>query len=239
MKKYHRAFTLIELLVVIAIIALLLSMLLPALSRARMYARRVVSTSNMRQIGMAMTLYAEDNEGLFPETTHGHSGTRAREVSWINTLSKYVGDVDDIRICPADPKRQQRLEAGLTSYTMNEYIAVDDRDPFGRVVGRSYRNLYRLPRPERTITAFVAADDLAVSATSDHTHSRSWFSSARAWDAIRADIQPDRYSTQKSSDNTRGTTLFLHADTNVQVMQATDIKDMAEQGIDFAKPANR
>lgn len=239
MKNYHRAFTLIELLVVIAIIALLLSMLLPALARARMYARRVVSTSNMRQIGMAMTLYAEDNQGLFPETTHGRSGTHAREASWIYTLSKYVGDVDDIRICPADPKRQQRLEAGVTSYILNEYIATDILDITGRTVGRSYRNIQRLPRPRNTIIAFVGADDMAIGITADHTHSRSWFTGGNSWNAIRKDIQPDRYTTTKRDDNTLGTTLFLYADTAVEVVEAQDIKDMADRGENFAKPPSR
>jgi len=60
------AFTLIELLVVIAIIALLVSILVPALTRARESAKRTVCGSNMRQIGQAFVQYAEDYEGWFP-----------------------------------------------------------------------------------------------------------------------------------------------------------------------------
>jgi prepilin-type N-terminal cleavage/methylation domain-containing protein/prepilin-type processing-associated H-X9-DG protein len=64
---YHRlGFTLVELLVVIAIIAILAAMLLPALSRAREHAKQAACANNLRQVGLAMHLYADDNGGYFP-----------------------------------------------------------------------------------------------------------------------------------------------------------------------------
>lgn len=62
-RKNGSAFTLIELLVVIAIIAVLVSLLLPALAAAREASRRSGCASNLRQCGLAITLYAQDNKG--------------------------------------------------------------------------------------------------------------------------------------------------------------------------------
>ena len=62
----RRGFTLIELLVVIAIIALLMAILMPALQRVKKQARTVYCLNSLKQLGMAMTMYADDNGGFIP-----------------------------------------------------------------------------------------------------------------------------------------------------------------------------
>lgn len=66
-RAIRRGFTLIELLVVIAIIAVLAAVLFPVFSRAREKARQTACTSNLRQIGTAFALYAQDNDELLPD----------------------------------------------------------------------------------------------------------------------------------------------------------------------------
>ena len=67
-------FTLVELLVVIGIIALLISILLPSLNRAREQANRIKCASNLRQIAMAAIMYAGTNKGQFPRTYYRNGG---------------------------------------------------------------------------------------------------------------------------------------------------------------------
>lgn len=74
-KKKKRAFTLIELLVVVAIIALLISILLPSLSRARELSKRTVCAANLRGIGQAMYIYAQDEPGVFPCIAQTYTAT--------------------------------------------------------------------------------------------------------------------------------------------------------------------
>jgi len=81
--KAKRGFTLIELLVVIAIIAILAALLLPALASAKATALKGQCASNLKQWGLGLTMYANDNQGSFPDNRMA-LGDGAKDVSWMS-----------------------------------------------------------------------------------------------------------------------------------------------------------
>jgi prepilin-type N-terminal cleavage/methylation domain-containing protein/prepilin-type processing-associated H-X9-DG protein len=119
--KRRTGFTLVELLVVIGIIALLISILLPSLNKARESANRVVCASNLRQMGLAYTMYANANKGYLPWAVYKPlAGDPYKQ--WFEFLTPYLsgtkeGDVNDTNFaavfkgCPAFPAEQQDGDA--------------------------------------------------------------------------------------------------------------------------------
>lgn len=123
--RRYSAFTLVELLVVIGIIALLISILLPSLNKARQSASNLQCMSNLRQIGLGMSLYVQENKGWIPR----YNDFSARP-AWYHKLidTGVIGEgkvlmcpdrTEERIVAPATTELESMLQEGTISYGIN------------------------------------------------------------------------------------------------------------------------
>lgn len=174
------AFSLVELLVVVGIIAVLIGILLPALSKARRMARTTQCLSNMRNMQTAHWMYVNDNNGLIIQAGLAHGGVDAKEeVAWINTLQQYYGP-QLIHRCPAD--ESPHWPGGIpvpnsggkqyrrTSYGINNFLDYE-LCPWGG----PYKKINQIRQASATIQ-FVIMAETGDFAGADHPHIENWIS---------------------------------------------------------------
>lgn len=138
-------FTLIELLVTIGIIAILASLIFPALSGAKQRARRIECLNHVRQLNLALTLYADDHDGQTPPRF-------LRPTNWVSTLERYYQDKKVLK-CPTDSPKEDRsyLLNGWNDFFRHNLNEVD-YEKFRAHEWPGGMNLTSVPYPAETIT---------------------------------------------------------------------------------------
>jgi prepilin-type N-terminal cleavage/methylation domain-containing protein len=129
-----RAFTLIEMLVVMAVIAILAGMLLPALTRAKAQAKRVVCVNNLKQIGVSYRAWASDHDSKFPwkiDQAQGGGKPNGTDNAKVNLQFSFVSNdlvMTKVLLCPSDVRRDPATNFVNMALTNISYCVGNEAD---------------------------------------------------------------------------------------------------------------
>jgi prepilin-type N-terminal cleavage/methylation domain-containing protein len=140
--KTRPAFTLIEMLVTVAVIGILSSILLAALSRSKEEGKLTLCASNLKQVNLALRLYADDWSDSLPVLPEPNSFPNGVGAYYKQLVKGYLGlsgpasSSEKIFICPSDPAEWTNINHAFSSYTFNGYEVSGDAIP--RITGQKF-----------------------------------------------------------------------------------------------------
>jgi prepilin-type N-terminal cleavage/methylation domain-containing protein len=209
-KRLYSGFTLVELLVVIAIIALLLSILMPSLRKAKFTAMRLSCSHNLRQIGLAFNMYLGANDHTYPCAQDPFSTKPAYWLwmgrGWRRLVEPYLGEKVDVNnpsvlLCPQDRTDPTKYESTSYAYSMAFYHSAEQIDAMSNT-----SDTYTNPQ------ASIPQRGCVVANPSGKILIGEWFSNHYAVDE------------EKGWWNWQGCRNFLFADGQIRFLQATHIR---------------
>lgn len=182
-----KGFTLIELLVVISIIAMLMAIMMPALGKARALAKTTICGTRLKQLGLAIILYADDNNNEFVTQDYiPKGGSYDPDGYWFIRLGKYVNSGNDAKgigelmRCPSGEAIKDYGDEVVFSHTASDYGLMNWASGYKTVDGNKLlvpKKLTDIPRPARFGAMFdfyFGNEDQAINGTAGAIFRTKW-----------------------------------------------------------------